>query len=200
MYIWNKLKSLEKDRILYASLGSVILAFGLFNIHSQSQISEGGILGLTLLLYNWFSISPSITSAILNLICYGLAWKEMGNKFMVYSLISIVAYSVSYAIFETIGPLFPWISNYPLMCSILGACFVGFGVVIAMRSGAAPGGDDALALLISRYTPLKIQWAYLLADLIVLVLSLTYIPFTKIIYSLITVAISGQLIGYLMKK
>ena len=58
MYIWNKLKSLEKDRILYASLGSVILAFGLFNIHSQSQISEGGILGLTLLLYNWFSISP----------------------------------------------------------------------------------------------------------------------------------------------
>lgn len=52
MYIWNKLKSLEKDRILYASLGSVILAFGLFNIHSQSQISEGGILGLTLLLYN----------------------------------------------------------------------------------------------------------------------------------------------------
>ena len=73
MYIWNKLKSFEKDRILYASLGSVILAFGLFNIHSQSQISEGGILGLTLLLYNWFSISPSITSAILN----NMLWSSM---------------------------------------------------------------------------------------------------------------------------
>lgn len=161
-------KHLEKERVLYASLGSIILAFGLFNIHSQSQISEGGILGLTLLLDKWFFISPSITSAILNLLCYGMAWKEMGNKFIAYSLISIIAYSIAYASFETIGPLFPWISNYPLVCSVLGACFVGFGVGIAMRSGAAPGGDDALALLITKYTPLKIQWAYLLTDLIVL--------------------------------
>lgn len=193
-------KHLEKERVLYASLGSIILAFGLFNIHSQSQISEGGILGLTLLLDKWFFISPSITSAILNLLCYGMAWKEMGNKFIAYSLISIIAYSITYASFETIGPLFPWISNYPLVCSVLGACFVGFGVGIAMRSGAAPGGDDALALLITKYTPLKIQWAYLLTDLIVLGLSLTYIPFSKIIYSLITVMISGQIIGLLMKK
>lgn len=193
-------KQLEKERVLYASLGSIILAFGLFNIHSQSQISEGGILGLTLLLDKWFFISPSITSAILNLLCYGMAWKEMGNKFIAYSLISIIAYSIAYASFETIGPLFPWISNYPLVCSVLGACFVGFGVGIAMRSGAAPGGDDALALRITKYTPLKIQWAYLLTDLIVLGLSLTYIPFSKIIYSLITVMISGQIIGLLMKK
>lgn len=193
-------KQLEKERVLYASLGSIILAFGLFNIHSQSQISEGGVLGLTLLLDKWFFISPSITSAILNLLCYGMAWKEMGNKFIAYSLISIIAYSIAYASFETIGPLFPWISNYPLVCSVLGACFVGFGVGIAMRSGAAPGGDDALALLITKYTPLKIQWAYLLTDLIVLGLSLTYIPFSKIIYSLITVMISGQIIGLLMKK
>lgn len=193
-------KQLEKERVLYASLGSIVLAFGLFNIHSQSQISEGGILGLTLLLDKWFFISPSITSAILNLLCYGMAWKEMGNKFIAYSLISIIAYSIAYASFETIGPLFPWISNYPLVCSVLGACFVGFGVGIAMRSGAAPGGDDALALLITKYTPLKIQWAYLLTDLIVLGLSLTYIPFSKIIYSLITVMISGQIIGLLMKK
>ena len=200
MNLISKLRTLQKEKIFYASIGSIILAFGLFNIHSQSQVSEGGILGLTLLLKNWFSISPSITSAILNLVCYGLAWKEMGNRFMAYSLISIATYSIAYAFFEWIGPLFPWIANYPLACSILGALFVGFGVGLAMKSGAAPGGDDALALLITKYTPLKIQWAYLSTDLVVLVLSLTYIPFSKIIYSLITVAISGQLIGYVMKK
>lgn len=31
-------------------LGVSILSFGLFNIHSQSKITEGGILGFTLLL------------------------------------------------------------------------------------------------------------------------------------------------------
>lgn len=189
---------LDKQRIAYAISSSVILAFGLFNIHAQSQISEGGILGLTLLGEHWLSISPSITSMILNLLCYGLAWKEMGNKFIFYSLISIISYSISYALFESIGPLFPWIASYPLVASVLGALFVGFGVGLAMRSGAAPGGDDALALLIQKYLHIEIRWAYLSTDLIVLALSLSYIPFTRIIYSLLTVFISGQLIDYVM--
>lgn len=194
------LKKLEPQRILYACLGSMLLAFGLFNIHAQTQISEGGILGLTLLLDNWFSISCAITSFIFNIACYFMAWKEMGNRFIAYSLISIAAYSVSYALFEWIGPLFPSLSQHPLISSIAGALFVGIGVGIAMKSGAVPGGDDALALLISKHTPLKIQDAYLITDLIVLVLSLTYIPFQKIAYSLLTVILSGQLIGIIIKK
>ena len=123
----------------------------------------------------------------------------MGNKFMAYSLISIIVYSLAYAIFETIGPFsMDQQLSIDLQYSRGLLCWFWCRNCHAIRSSA--GGDDALALLISRYTPLKIQWAYLLADLVVLVLSLTYIPFTKIIYSLITVAISGQLIGHLMKK
>ena len=48
---------------------------------------------------------------------------------------------------------------------------------------------------LSRITRLPIQWVYLLSDLIVLSLSLCYIPLGKIAYSLLTVILSGQLIG-----
>lgn len=48
---------------------------------------------------------------------------------------------------------------------------------------------------LSRITRLPIQWVYLLSDLIVLGLSLCYIPLGKIAYSLLTVILSGQLIG-----
>ena len=41
--------------------GAAILAFGLYNIHSQSSITEGGLLGMTLLLNNKLGISPGIT-------------------------------------------------------------------------------------------------------------------------------------------
>ena len=43
-----RFKKLNKDTVLhYGSmvLGATVLSFGLFNIHSQSQITEGGILG-----------------------------------------------------------------------------------------------------------------------------------------------------------
>ena len=55
-----------------ALLGSMILGFGLFNIHSLSGVTEGGILGLTLLLDHWLSLSPAFTGAVLNLLSYGM--------------------------------------------------------------------------------------------------------------------------------
>ena len=35
-------------------LGSCILAFGMYNIHDQAKITEGGVLGLILLFQAWF--------------------------------------------------------------------------------------------------------------------------------------------------
>ena len=34
-------------------LGAAILSFGLYNVHSQSTITEGGVLGMTLFLQHW---------------------------------------------------------------------------------------------------------------------------------------------------
>lgn len=48
---------------------------------------------------------------------------------------------------------------------------------------------------ISHATGWKIQWVYLMSDLIILVMSLSYIPVRRIGYSLFTVLMSGQLIG-----
>ena len=50
---------------------------------------------------------------------------------------------------------------------------------------------------ISNKTRLSIRWVYLISDLLVLALSLTYIPVLDIIYSLLTVVLSGQIIGFI---
>lgn len=180
-------------------LGSAILAFGLYNIHSFSGVTEGGILGLTLLLYNWFGLSPSISGFVLNAACYIGGFKVLGREFAIYSLVATIGFSLFYAVCEAFPPIFPEIASYPLAASVIGAVFVGVGVGLSVRVGAAPGGDDALALSISAKTGIAIQWIYLISDLIVLVLSLTYIPLARLMYSLLTVIISGQIIGFVQK-
>ena len=77
--------------------------------------------------------------------------------------------------------------------------FVGVGVGLCVRAGGAPGGDDALSMSLEHVTHLPIQWIYLISDLIVLRLSLTYIPLRRILYSLLTVILSGQLIGIVQR-
>ena len=175
--------------------GSVILAFGLYNIHSLSGVTEGGVLGLTLLFYNWFDISPSLSGAIINILCFLLGWKVLGKELLSYSFISAVVFSLFYKVFEQFDPLWPELANKPLLASILGGIFVGIGAGICIRYGGASGGDDALAMSIVHITNIKIQWVYLISDVIILLLSVSYIPINKLIYSLLTVILSGQLIG-----
>ena len=61
-------------------------------------------------------------------------------------------------------------------------------------------GDDSLAMSLTHLTGIPIQRLYLISDLIVLLLSLSYIPLRRIGYSLLTVILSGQIIGWMQKK
>ena len=177
-------------------IGSMIVAFGLFNVHSVSQVTEGGTLGLTLFFQHWLNISPAISSFILNALCYVFGAIVLGKGFIIYSTVSTVGFSVFYAIFEKIGYLFPKIAEHPLIAAIVGALFVGIGVGLCVRGGGAPCGDDALAMSVSKLARISIRWVYLISDITVLLLSLTYIPLSRILFSLLTVVLSGQLIGF----
>lgn len=198
--IKNFFKEIKPKNCILSAVGSIILAFGMYNIHSIASVTEGGTIGLTLLLENIFGISPAVTGFLLNAVCYIFGIKTLGKTFLIYSVISTAAFSASYSIFEMFPRIYPDIAAYPLVCAVLGAVFVGIGVGLAVRGGGAPCGDDALAMSLSKLTKLKIQWIYLISDLTVLSLSLTYIPLAKIIYSLLTVVISGQIIGFISKS
>lgn len=184
-------------RSLLLLLGSAILAFGLYQIHSLSGITEGGILGATLLLFHHFGISPALSGLVLNGLCYLLGFFILGKGFILYSAISGIGFSLFYAIFEAFPPVYPAISTLPLAAALLGALFVGVGVGLCVRAGGAPSGDDALAMSLSKvWKGAKLQHIYLASDLLVLGLSLTYIPLEKILYSLLTCVLSGQIIGW----
>lgn len=190
--IWKEIKL---SSVLLLLAGSALLAFGIYNVHSISNVTEGGILGLTLLLEHWFGISPSFSGFLLTALCYFLGWKILGKRFLVFSFISAIGFSVFYGIFEQFDPLFPQIGEMPFLAAVVGALFVGISVGICVRVGGAPTGDDALAMSLSSVLPVDIQWIYLASDLVVLFISLSYIPLNKILYSLLTVLLSGQILS-----
>ena len=192
-------RSLEPWRCLTAFFSSVFLAFGLYHVHSVSGITEGGVLGATLLLDHWLSLSPAVSGFVMNLLCYVWGWRLLGRSFIAYSLIATVGFSAAYKVFELFPPLWPQLAELPLLAAVAGALFVGVGAGLSVRAGGASGGDDALAMCLAHVTGIGIQWAYLSTDLVVLGLSLTYIPLRRIGYSLLTVLISGQLIGLVQR-
>ena len=190
---------IKVKNILLLFFASAFQAFGMYHIHALADITEGGVLGATLLLEYWLHISPAISSFVMNAICFALGFRILGKKFIASSAIAALGYSIGYGLWEQFPPLWPELVQYPLLAAILGALFIGIGAGLCVRSGAATCGDDALAMSLSHVTRIPIQWVYLISDLTVLLLSLSYIPLSRILFSLITVSLSGQIIGWIQR-
>lgn len=175
--------------------GGAFLAFGLYHVHSLSGVTEGGLLGLNLLLEHWFSISPAVTNFVGSAICYFIGWRMLGKDFIVRSAVAAAAFSVTYRVLELFPPIYPGLADLPLLAALLGAVFVGLGTGICVRCGGAVCGDDSLAMAISQKLKIKIEYCYMVSDLLILGVSLSYIPLRRIAYSLVTVFLSSKLVG-----
>ena len=185
-------------RFATIALGCAILTFGMHNIHQVVGITEGGVLGGILLLNHWFGIDASIASPVLDVVCYTVGLFVLGAGFLGWSAVSSVLLALFYALWESLPHMLPDLSAYPLVAAVLGGVFVGVGAGLVVRCNASAGGDDALALSIHKVTGLKLARCYLFTDLSVLLLSLSYIPITKIVFSLVTVFISSPLIDFVV--
>jgi len=65
--------------------------------------------------------------------------------------------------------------------------------------GGAPSGDDGLVMSISKKLGIKIEYVYIFFDLLIIGLSLSYIPLKRIGYSIATSALSSWIIGIIQR-
>lgn len=184
--------------ILLIIIGATILSFGSYNFNYQNNVTEGGVLGLLLLLQHVFNISPSITSVVIDFSLFTIGSKFFGKKFLLYSILSTITFSSTYKIWEKIGFLVPSFTNNMLIASILAGIGVGVGVGLVVRGGAS-GGDDVIALLGNKLLKLKVNHVYLATDAIVLLMSLVYLDIKQVFFSIIAVTISGKIISIIYK-
>ena len=67
---WRKaMGGISVKTIFLLLLGSMICSFGIHNIHQRTNITEGGIIGLMLLIEHWLNISPAYITPLLDIAC-----------------------------------------------------------------------------------------------------------------------------------
>ena len=183
-------------KLLFILLGAMISSFGIYNIHQRVDITEGGVLGLMLLVEHWLGYSPAYITPVLDAACYLLAFRFLGGGFIRTSVLSTLCVSCFFKLWEQFPPMLPDLSAYPLLAAVLGALFIGVGVGLIIRQGGSAGGDDALALTISHVFRWRLSLSYMFTDFTVLLLSLSYIPVQRIVFSLISVTLSSWLVDW----
>ena len=158
------LEGLTLKKVLLIILGAAVCSFGIHNIHQRTAITEGGVIGMMLLIDRWLGLPPAVITPVLDITCYVLAFRYLGGQFIKISVISTLSVSLFYDFWEMFPPMLPDLSAYPLAAAVLGGIFVGVGVGLIVRQGGSSGGDDALALTISHVTHWRLSRAYLFTD------------------------------------
>ena len=105
-------------------LGSLILSFGLYNIHQPLQITEGGVIGGILLINHWTGINASYISFALDLLCYAFAFKFLGLDFIKKSVIT----SFFVAAFLRMWELQPPLITHLFTNQFIAAIAAGFAI------------------------------------------------------------------------
>ena len=132
---------------------------------------------------------------MLDVTCYLLAWRFLGSRFILLSIVSTTSMSLFFGLWD----LFPPMPARPVRHAAVGGV-AGWRVRRHRASDwwcarAAPAAATTRwRSSISHLTHWRLARAYLFTDLTVLGLSLTYIPVQRIAFSLVTVFVSSFLI------
>ena len=94
-------------RIAMILLGTAILSFGIHNIHRRTAITEGGVIGLVLLINHWLGVPASVASPLLDAASYALAFKFLGWDFLLSAGVASVSLAGFYRIWECLPPMLP---------------------------------------------------------------------------------------------
>lgn len=150
MKAFSLLKDVKVKYAFILMLGSALIAIAINMFISPGGLYVGGVTGvlqiIIMLFYDIFAIELSLGILILifNLPILWLAWKSVGKRFAILTIISVVAQSVLLEVIPSYS-----FSDDVMINSIFGGVLIGFGSGIILKIGASGGGMDVISQVMS---------------------------------------------------
>ncbi|WP_144507921.1 YitT family protein [Bacillus mycoides] len=182
--------------IALITIGSLLFAIGINYFAIPNRLSEGGIIGLTVVTYYLFDWSPGIVNFGLNAILLAVGYKFFDKKTMVYTIIGIVETSLFLYVTEHIQYQ---VNSDTLLAALFAGVFVGIGLGCMFKAGGTSGGSAILAQLANQYLGWSVGKGVLIIDIVVIAGSVFIIGQEKAMYTLVAVFIGAKVIDFIVE-
>lgn len=176
-------------------IGSFIFSIGINFFTIPNMLSEGGVIGITIITYYLFEWSPGLINILINILLFLVGYKFFDRKTLIYTAFSIVVMSLFLFLTEDIGSS---LTNDTLLAAIFAGCLVGMGIGLIFRAGGTTGGTTVLARIANQLWGWSMGKGVLIIDIIVVVGSVFIIGIDKAMYTFITVWIGAKAIDFIV--
>lgn len=181
---------------LYVAVGCFLTAMGLNMFLIPNKIAAGGVTGIATVLYVKLGFSVSVTTLIMNIALFFLAYKTLSKGAIIKTLYA----SVLLSLFLKLTEGFPSFSNDMLLSSIYGGIILGIGIGICIANDASTGGTDFAAVMINKALPfISVGKIILIIDTVIVIVSAyLFNDFNLILYCFFALAVSIKATDYVV--
>ena len=180
--------------ILSVMLGVIIAAFALKSFLVPNHFFDGGVTGLSLLIHELYDLNLAIAIVIFNLPLIIISYFTVGKNFAKKTFLSVLFLGICLWQLPSLD-----ITHDKIIVAIFGGAFLGIGVGLVMRAGAALDGIEVLALYTLKRTSFTITEIILGINIIIFGIAALKFGIETSLYSVLTYFAATKTIDYVVE-
>ena len=189
------------ERYLLLTVGSLIMAVGVYFFKFPNNFSTGGVSGLSLILGRMLPseiLTPSTFVLIINTALLIVGYIFLGRNFAFSTVYCSMLLSLAVNVMERFYPMAHPLTNQPLLELCFAVLLPAFGSAILFNLNASSGGTDIIAMIVRKYTSMNIGMALMVADALITVAGLFCFGIQAGLFCILGLLMKSVLVDYVM--
>ncbi|WP_026678901.1 YitT family protein [Fictibacillus gelatini] len=181
--------------MLMITAGSFIFALAVNLFVIPNEFGEGGVTGITIILFYLFKWSPGLVNLMINAFLLIIGYKFLNKTTTIYTIIAVALNSLFLHLTEH------WriLSDEIMVNAIFGGVFAGVGIGLILRVGGTTAGTTILARITHKYLGWSISYGLLFFDMIVAFSSYFIIGAEKLMLTIIMLYIGTKVMEFIIE-
>ena len=181
--------------LLLITVGIFIFSIAVNSVAIPNQLGEGGVTGITLILYYLKQIPTAITSIFFNAILLIVGWKLLDRGTIYYTIYAVIIMSLFLKLTEG----YVYHAREGATAAILAGILMGIGIGLVMKGEGTTAGSVILAKMIHKFTGWKVSYVLLMLDMVVVLASYQVIGLERIILTSLSLYISTKVLDFMLE-
>lgn len=192
-------KFFNKDTLIsffLVTLGCFAFSYTINAIVIANHFGEGGITGVSLLLFYTMNIDPALSNLILNLFLLIIGYRYLERKTMVFTILAVF----ELPFFLKVTEHWPVFNPENLVIAGLAAgVFVGVALGLVILGKGTTAGTDIIAMMLHKYLGWNISSSLLAIDFLIVTPLTFVIGLEKSVLTLLMLFVASKVINFILE-
>jgi uncharacterized membrane-anchored protein YitT (DUF2179 family) len=174
--------------------GILSAGLGLHGFLLPSNLIDGGVTGISMLLATVTGLPLAVLIPVVNLPFIAIGYRYLGKPFAIRSALGIGGLAAALAFIH-----FPIVTNDRVLDAVFGGFFLGAGIGLAVRGSAVLDGTEIAALLISRQSAMvKVGDVILVFNVVLFIVAMAVLGVESALYSILTYMAAARTLDFII--